>query len=79
MVNLVVVKKKDGTLIKGSIGNFLPDKLAFHVNTRTGATETTIELKVMDLKAIFFVKSLEGNKTSHDVLLLYAYRPFLLI
>jgi len=67
MVNLVVAKKKDGTLIKGSIGNFLPDKLVFHVNTRTGSTESTIELKVEDLKAIFFVKKLEGDRTSHDV------------
>lgn len=67
MINLVVAKKKDGTLIKGSIGNFLPDKLAFHINIRSGPTESTIELKVEELKAIFFVKKLEGNKTSHDV------------
>lgn len=67
MVNLVVAKKKDGTLLRGSIGNFLPNKLSFHLNIRTGEKESTIELKVEDLKAIFFVKKLEGDKTSHDV------------
>ena len=66
MVNLVVAKKKDGTLIKGSVGNFLPEKLSFHVDTISNAKERTIELKVDDLKAIFFVKKLEGDKTSHD-------------
>ncbi|OGW23801.1 MAG: hypothetical protein A2X59_09990 [Nitrospirae bacterium GWC2_42_7] len=67
MVNLVVAKKKDGKLIKGSVGNFLPNKLSFHINTLIDKTESIIELKVEDLKAIFFVKRLEGDKTSHDV------------
>lgn len=67
MVNLVVAKKKNGTMMKGSIGNFLPNKLSFHLNIRTDEKESTIELKVEDLKAIFFVKRLEGDKTSHDV------------
>jgi len=59
----VVAKKKDGTLIKGITVDFLPDKKSFHVNI--SPTEV-VEIDVGELKAIFFVKKLEGDRLYHD-------------
>jgi hypothetical protein len=56
----VVVQFKDRTIIKGSTGNFSPNKKIFHLLIFNG---DTIEIDVEQLKAIFFVKDLEGNSS----------------
>jgi len=62
--NKVVVHYSDGKLIKGYTHDFLPDREFFHLNTATEpGVGTTHEVKIPDLKAVFFVKSLEGNST----------------
>lgn len=66
MINQVVVKKKDGTLIKGTTSDFMPKKDIFHVEVKTGIKKELHKLMVNDLKAIFFVKKLTGDKTEHD-------------
>lgn len=58
-VNKVVVRYKDGRLVKGTTRDFIPGKAVFHVET-VDKTET-IEINVEDLKAIFFVKDFYGK------------------
>jgi hypothetical protein len=60
--NKVVVHCGDGTLLKGYTHDFVPEKDSFHLNTALDPGVGTIhEVKVADLKAVFFVKSVEGN------------------
>jgi len=60
--NKVVVHCSDGTLLKGYTHDFVPEKDSFHLNTSLDPGVGTIhEVKVADLKAVFFVKSAEGN------------------
>jgi hypothetical protein len=59
----IVVRYKDGKILKGYTQNFFPNKPEFHVN-RLGAPGSTdvVEVKVGDLKAVFFVRDFAGNK-----------------
>jgi hypothetical protein len=60
----VVVHYADGRLVKGQATNFFPNKETFHLEEKgSGATS---EIKVSELKGIFFVKTLEGNPTHHE-------------
>lgn len=60
--NNVVVHYGDGKLLKGYTHDFLPDRESFHLNTALEPGVGTIhEVKILDLKAVFFVKSIEGN------------------
>ncbi|MDI7258992.1 MAG: hypothetical protein QME90_03615 [Thermodesulfobacteriota bacterium] len=65
--NLVVAKYRDGRMIKGVTYNFGAEKKAFHVFPLTEGKEEEgvkrgTEVVISELKAIFFVKSLEGRK-----------------
>jgi hypothetical protein len=63
MRNRVVVRFKDGTLLKGYTLDFSPVKDMFHLISESDEDKgTTYEVDVEKLKAIFFVKTLEGNK-----------------
>ncbi|MCE5194019.1 MAG: zinc ribbon domain-containing protein [Nitrospiraceae bacterium] len=61
MINKVVARKRDGTLIKGTAGDFSPEKKCFNIYLN-GAKYEAVKICVRDLKAIFFVKTLEGDK-----------------
>ena len=58
--NQVVVRYEDGTLKKGFTHDFTPLKDSFHL-TREDKKIETIDVNL--LKAIFFVKTLEGNES----------------
>jgi hypothetical protein len=64
--NLVVAKYRDGKMIKGVTYNFGSEKRSFHVVPLTDekgeGTKKGVEVVTSELKAIFFVKSLEGRK-----------------
>ena len=60
----VVVHYADGRLLKGHATDFFPNKDTFHI-TEKGSGETR-EIKVADLKGVFFVKTFEGNPTRHE-------------
>ncbi len=66
MISKVVAKKKDGTLIKGTTGDFMPSKKIFHVYGGRHAAGDVAEVIVNDLKAVFFVKKLEGDISLHS-------------
>jgi hypothetical protein len=57
--NKMVIRFKDGTLIKGQSSDFFPSIRLFQLACLNG-TIVTIDLK--ELKAIFFVKSFQGNE-----------------
>jgi hypothetical protein len=62
-VNQVVARFQDGRLLKGLTNDFLPNKDTFHLvpaGTSPGGKPT--EVKVAELKALFFVKDLKGKK-----------------
>jgi len=56
--NNVVVRRKSGELEKGSTVDFLPNKEKFHLHLESGEVSALV---VEDLKAVFFVKDLEGR------------------
>jgi hypothetical protein len=65
--NLVVARYRDGKMIRGITHDFGPQKKVFHVSTVERHGRTTVEGKVFEislseLKAVFFVKSLEGRQ-----------------
>jgi hypothetical protein len=57
--NKVVVRFKDGSIMKGKTNDFFPNKTSFHLETLNGETKT---IDVEKLKAFFWVKDYEGNK-----------------
>jgi hypothetical protein len=65
-VNKVVVRFADGRLVKGTTADFFPTKDLFHVSVETDPKGSSpMEINRLDLKALFFVKSLTGD-SQHD-------------
>jgi hypothetical protein len=65
--NRVVVRFNDGRLLKGYTHDFLPEKDFFHlIEESSSGTGTSHEIKVPDLKAVFFVKTFAGNKDYNE-------------
>jgi hypothetical protein len=63
----VVVHFADHRIIKGFTQDFFPNKQVFHLYP-VDATEPkdSVEIMIKDLKAVFFVRTFEGNKDYHD-------------
>jgi hypothetical protein len=59
----VVVRFMDGRILKGTTRDFAPNKPAFHLFPWGEETDKALEIPVGALKAVFFVKSYEGNKS----------------
>jgi hypothetical protein len=57
----VVVKYANGTVIKGFIQNFSPNKDWFHLIPADKLSDRTIEVFVKRLKAVFVVRDFYGN------------------
>jgi hypothetical protein len=63
-VNKIVARFADGRVVKGTTADFFPTKDVFHLREANGQPGTTqVEISTKDLKAIFFVKAFEGDKT----------------
>jgi hypothetical protein len=64
--NLVVARYRDGKIIRGVTHDFGPQKKVFHVSTVEKYGKTirgkVFEIFLSELKAVFFVKSLEGRQ-----------------
>jgi hypothetical protein len=62
--NYVVARYRDGRVAKGVTYDFGPQKRGFHVNSSGGEDAGKVsEVLLSELKAVFFVKSLEGKKS----------------
>ena len=57
--NQIVVRFIDGSVKKGNTNDFVPNKASFHLNNLDGGIE---ELNIENIKSVFFVKDLKGNK-----------------
>jgi len=60
--NLVVARYRDGRVIKGTTYDFGPQKKGFHVVPVGEEGRKVSEVLFSDLKAVFFVRSLEGKQ-----------------
>lgn len=63
MSNKVVARYKDGRTVKGASLDIGPGRPSCHVRTPEGKT---VEVQLKDLKALFFVRSLEGDSTRDE-------------
>jgi hypothetical protein len=63
MSNKIVARYKDGRTVKGTSLDLDPGRPTCHVRTPEGKT---VELQLRDLKALFFVRSLEGDSTHQE-------------
>ena len=66
-VNKIVVKFKDGKIVKGCTTDFGPNKEIFHLNPIEDYGKDILEIEVSSLKAVFFVKDFKGNKNYKKV------------
>jgi len=64
--NLVVARYRDGKMVRGVTHDFGPQKKVFHVSTREKQGSMldgkVFEISLSELKAVFFVKFLEGSQ-----------------
>lgn len=62
MTNKIVVKFKDGEIVKGWSTDFGPNKEIFHLHPLEEYDKDILEIEISSLKAVFFVKDYNGNK-----------------
>jgi hypothetical protein len=67
MANEVVAHYLDGRVVKGITLDVDPGRPLFHLRT---AAQGRLEVRLAELKALFFVKDLVGNSRRSDVLAL---------
>ena len=62
MNHQIVIHYRDGRIVKGITDDFLPHHERFHVTPPGGRS---CEVRLKDLKAVFFVRDLVGNSRHH--------------
>jgi hypothetical protein len=63
----IVVRYRDGRILKGYTQNFLPNKPSFHVHPHDpGRPREMMEVALEYLKAVFFVKDFSGNSAYQE-------------
>jgi hypothetical protein len=67
--NKIVVRYLDGRVLKGTTADFLPAKPAFHVvpSPQSGTAIEVVEVRLADLKALFFVRDFSGDPAYDEV------------
>jgi hypothetical protein len=64
--NKIVARYQDGRILRGFTGDFLPAKPNFHLTPADAPQQSKpVEVRVAELKAIFFVKDLVGRSHPH--------------
>ena len=63
MNNKIVARFKDGRVLKGVSHDIQPTRPAFHIRTEDGKT---LQINMAELKAVFYVRSLEGNSQHEE-------------
>ena len=64
-INHVVAHFNDGSLLKGSTEDFSANRPAFHMHE--AGSNNTVVIQVRKLKAVFFVRDLNGNPDRRDI------------
>ncbi len=63
----LVVRYADGRILKGFSHDFYPGRPRFHVVVAMGElTHKTVEVRVKDLKAVFFVRDFVGDPSYNE-------------
>jgi hypothetical protein len=64
----VVARYLDGRTLKGTTADFLPARPSFHVvpSGQQGTSIQVIEVKIAELKAVFFVRDLTGDAAYNE-------------
>ena len=62
MRHQVVVRYKDGRVLKGTTSDFAPNRASFTLDQVPPAPDGPAIIPVEELKAVFFVRSFEGNR-----------------
>jgi hypothetical protein len=66
-MNLVVAHFTDGRIVKGTTNNFLQGKDRFHLLPQgSGALDKPAEVLFSELKALFFVRDLNGDPSRRE-------------
>ena len=65
--NKMIVKYKDGKIVKGWSTDFGPNKEIFHLHPLEEYGKDILEIEISSLKAVFFVKDYKGNKNYKKV------------
>jgi hypothetical protein len=63
---MVVVRFLDGRTLKGTTQDFAPNKTQFHVYEGGDESSRAVAVDTASLKAVFFVKSYEGDSVHQD-------------
>lgn len=64
MQNQIIVRFSNGNILKGTTADLFPNKALFHLKDNdSGALQ---EIGISNLKAVYFVKSFEGNPDYHE-------------
>ena len=71
--NSVVVRYRDGRKLKGFTWDFLPTKEVFHVADEKDEKKIS-EISTKELKAVFFVRTFEGDKNHQPEYSLESFR-----
>ena len=61
----VVARFNDGKVLKGTTQDFFPNRPSFHLLPADGSA--SIEIRCKQLKALFFVKTFEGDRHRKDI------------
>ena len=61
--NLVVARYRNGEVVKGYTRDFFPERPQFHVLAKGSAQ--AVAVKTAELKGVFFVRDLVGNRMRH--------------
>ena len=67
IANKIVVKYKDGKIVKGWSTDFGPNKGTFHLHPLEEYGKDILEIEISSLKAVFFVKDYKGDKNYKKV------------
>ena len=68
MQNKIIVRYTDGKILKGTTADLFPNKATFHIKEHD--SNATHEIDISFLKAVYFVKTFEGNphhRERHDI------------
>ena len=57
-----VLHVRGGKLLKGLLTDFTPTAVTVHLQLESGPAHAPVEVKVSDLKAVYYVRSLAGNR-----------------
>ena len=64
-INHVVAHFNDGSLLKGTTEDFSANRPTFHLH-EAGSNDTVV-VQIRKLKAVFFVRNLDGNPERRDI------------